>query len=104
MVIAQEEIFGPVATIISFKDEDEAVEVANGTVYGLGATIWTSDVKRAHRLAKRVRAGAVGVNCWAPIDARLPWGGVKQSGIGRECGLAGVLAYTEEKVVTVVTD
>ncbi|NKI18655.1 aldehyde dehydrogenase family protein [Spongiibacter sp. KMU-166] len=104
MVIAQEEIFGPVATIIPFKDEDEAIQIANGTVYGLGATVWTSDVKRAHRLAKRVKAGAVGVNCWAPIDARLPWGGVKQSGIGRECGLAGVMAYTEEKVITVVTD
>jgi len=104
MAIAQQEIFGPVATVIPFDDEQDAVEIANGTVYGLGATVWTSDVKRAHRMAKKIKAGAVGVNCWAPIDARLPWGGVKQSGSGRECGLSGVMAYTEEKVITVVTD
>ncbi|WP_198650126.1 aldehyde dehydrogenase family protein [Zobellella maritima] len=104
MNIAQEEIFGPVATVIGFKDEAEAIRIANDTRYGLAATIWTSSLSRAHRLARDVKAGAIAVNCWAPIDARLPWGGMKSSGLGRECGLAGVLAYTEEKVVTVLMD
>jgi phenylacetaldehyde dehydrogenase len=102
MTIAREEIFGPVGTIISFDTEQEAIEIANDSRYGLGATVWTSNVGRAHKVAQAVKAGAVGINCWAPIDPRLPWGGVKASGIGRECGLAGVLAYTEEKVITVL--
>lgn len=102
MTIAREEIFGPVGTIIPFDTEDEAIALANDTDYGLGATVWTNDVSRAHRVAQSVKAGAVGVNCWAPIDPRLPWGGMKTSGLGRECGLSGVLAYTEEKVITVL--
>lgn len=102
MSIARDEIFGPVATIIPFDTEEEAISIANDSRYGLAATIWTSSVARAHRVAQRVHAGAVGINCWAPIDPRLPWGGMKTSGIGRECGLAGVEAYTEEKVITVL--
>ncbi len=102
MSIAQDEIFGPVATIIPFDTEEDAIRIANDSRYGLGATVWTSNVARAHRVAQAVRAGAVGINCWAPIDARLPWGGVGASGIGRECGLSGVLAYTEEKAITVL--
>jgi phenylacetaldehyde dehydrogenase len=102
MRIAREEIFGPVGTIIVFDTEEEAVALANDSAYGLGATVWTQDVARAHKVAHAVKAGAVGVNCWAPIDARLPWGGVKTSGLGRECGRSGVLAYTEEKVITVL--
>ncbi|TAM13079.1 MAG: aldehyde dehydrogenase family protein [Nevskiaceae bacterium] len=102
MSIAREEIFGPVGTVIPFDAEDDAIAIANDSRYGLAATVWTSDVARAHRVAHAVKAGAIGINCWAPIDPRLPWGGFKSSGIGRECGLAGILAYTEEKVVTVL--
>ncbi len=102
MTIAREEIFGPVGTIIAFDTEEEAIAIANDSQYGLGATVWTANLARAHKVAQAVKAGAVGINCWAPIDPRLPWGGVKSSGIGRECGLAGVLAYTEEKVITVL--
>ncbi|KAA9158115.1 aldehyde dehydrogenase family protein [Amycolatopsis acidicola] len=102
MTIAREEIFGPVGAVLPFDDPEEAVRIANATDYGLAATIWTRDVAAAHTLAASVRAGAVGVNGWAPIDAALPWGGMKTSGIGRELGWSGILANTEEKVVTVV--
>jgi len=102
MRIAQEEIFGPVGTVIPFDDTDEAIRIANATKYGLAASIWTNDVTRAHTLASKVRAGAVWVNGWAAIDPALPWGGMKTSGIGRELGWSGILANTEEKVVTVV--
>ncbi|ROM83115.1 betaine-aldehyde dehydrogenase [Pseudomonas brassicacearum] len=102
MAIAQDEIFGPVGTVITFDSEDEAVALANDSTYGLAATVWTADLVRAHRVAAAVKAGAVGINCWSPLDANLPWGGVKASGIGREGGFGGALAYTEEKVITVL--
>ncbi|WP_020422173.1 phenylacetaldehyde dehydrogenase StyD [Amycolatopsis sp. ATCC 39116] len=102
MTIAREEIFGPVGSVIPFDDPADAVRIANNTTYGLAATIWTRNVTAAHTLAAQVRAGAVGVNGWAPIDAALPWGGMKSSGVGRELGWSGILANTEEKVVTVV--
>jgi acyl-CoA reductase-like NAD-dependent aldehyde dehydrogenase len=102
MKIAQEEIFGPVGTVIPFDDPAEAVRLANATRYGLAATIWTRDVAAAHTLAGQVRAGAVWVNGWAAIDPALPWGGMKSSGIGRELGWSGILANTEEKTITVV--
>lgn len=102
MTIAREEIFGPVGTVIAFDTEEEAIALANDSSYGLAATVWTTQLARAHRVAARVKAGAVGINCWSPLDANLPWGGSKASGIGREGGLPGALAYTEEKVVTVL--
>ena len=102
MAIARDEIFGPVGTLITFDTEDEAVALANDSSYGLAATVWTTDLVRAHRVAAAVKAGAVGINCWSPLDANLPWGGLKTSGIGREGGFSGALAYTEEKVITVL--
>ena len=102
MRIAQEEIFGPVGAVMAFDEVDDAIKMANGTRYGLAATIWTRDVSRAHLLASKIRAGAVSVNGWATIDPRLPWGGQKASGIGRELGWSGIEAVTEEKVITIV--
>lgn len=102
MAIAREEIFGPVGTVIEFDSDEEAIAIANDSEYGLAATVWTTNLTRAHKVAAAVKAGAIGVNCWSPLDANLPWGGLKTSGIGREGGLAGALAYTEEKVITVL--
>lgn len=102
MSIAREEIFGPVGTVIEFETDEEAIALANDSAYGLAATVWTGSLERAHKVAGAMRVGAVGVNCWSPLDANLPWGGLKTSGIGREGGLPGALAYTEEKVITVL--
>jgi len=102
MRIAQDEIFGPVGAVMPFDDVDEAVRLANATRYGLSASVWTRDINAAHSIAARVRAGTVWINGWGAIDPRLPWGGFKTSGIGRELGTRGLDACTEEKVVTVV--
>jgi aldehyde dehydrogenase (NAD+) len=101
MKIAQEEIFGPVMSIIKFKDLDEVVERANSTMYGLAAAVWTRDIGKAHAIANSVRAGTVWVNCYDVFDAAAPFGGFKQSGIGRELGEYGLQQYTEVKTVTV---
>jgi len=102
MTIAREEVFGPVGAIIGFDDDEQAVAIANDNPYALAATLWTTDLSRAHIIARRVHAGAVAVNGWSPLDPRLPWGGSKLSGQGRELGWAGIEAYTEEKTITVV--
>ena len=102
MRVAQEEIFGPVGALMAFDEVDEAVRLANATRYGLSASVWTRDITAAHSIAARVRAGTVWINGWGAIDPRLPWGGFKTSGIGRELGERGLDACTEEKVVSVV--
>ncbi len=93
--IEQEEVFGPVVTVSPFDDEDEAVARANGTRYGLAATVFTNDLSRAHRLARRLDAGIVWINCWMVRDLRTPFGGMKQSGVGREGGLEAIRFFTE---------
>jgi phenylacetaldehyde dehydrogenase len=95
----QEEIFGPVVTILPFDDEDEAVALANNSTYGLASTVWTKDLGRAHRLAKRIKAGTVGLNCQFQYDHSMPFGGYKQSGWGHESGKAGIETYLQTKVV-----
>jgi len=101
MKIAQEEIFGPVMSILKFKDINEVVERANKSLYGLAAAVWTKDITKAHAIADGVRAGTVWVNCYDVFDAAAPFGGYKQSGIGRELGEYGLSNYTEVKTVTI---
>ena len=101
MTIAREEIFGPVMSVIPFKSVDEVIARANRTNYGLAAAVWTRDIKKAHAIADSVRAGTVWVNCYNILDTRAPFGGFKQSGIGRELGEYGLQQYTEVKTVTV---
>jgi len=101
MKIAREEIFGPVMSIIRFKNLDEVIERANRTTYGLAAGVWTRDVGKALAIANNVRAGTVWVNCYNVVDNAAPFGGFKQSGIGRELGEYGLQQYTEVKTVTV---
>jgi aldehyde dehydrogenase (NAD+) len=101
MKIAKEEIFGPVMSILRFKDLNEVVERANKSLYGLAAAVWTKDITKAHAIADNVRAGTVWVNCYDVFDAAAPFGGFKQSGIGRELGEYGLANYTEVKTVTI---
>jgi aldehyde dehydrogenase (NAD+) len=101
MRIAREEIFGPVMSALKFKNVDEIIKRSNDTNFGLAAAVWTRDVAKAHRYAKEVRAGTVWVNCYDVFDAAAPFGGFKQSGLGRELGEAGLDNYTESKTVTV---
>ncbi len=97
----QEEIFGPVVTITPFDTEEEVLKMANSTQYGLSATLWTSDLKRAHRMANEIEAGIVWINSWLVRDLRTPFGGVKASGVGREGGWEALRFFTEAKNVFV---
>lgn len=97
----QEEIFGPVATLIPFDTEDEVIRMANSTKYGLSATIWTQDLGKAHRTADKVEAGIVWINAWLVRDLRTPFGGVKESGVGREGGWEALRFFTEPKNIFV---
>jgi len=104
MAIACDEIFGPVLSVIKFKDVEEVIHRANTTDYGLAAAVWTRDIGKAHAIADRVRAGTVWVNCYDVFDAAAPFGGFKRSGIGRELGEKGIENYTEHKTVTIALD
>ena len=97
-VIAQEEIFGPVLSIVEYTDEDDAIRIANESDYGLGGSVWTADLARARSVVRRVRTGTMGINGYLP-DPAGPWGGVKSSGLGRELGPGAIAAYQNLKTV-----
>lgn len=97
----QEEIFGPVVTIQPFDTEEEAIELANGTQFGLSSTVWTQDISKANRVAEKLQAGIVWINCWLLRDLRTPFGGAKSSGVGREGGLEALRFFTEPKNVCI---
>jgi acyl-CoA reductase-like NAD-dependent aldehyde dehydrogenase len=103
MTVAQEEIFGPVVTVIPFEDEKDAIRIANDVRYGLMATVWTGDPARGHRVASRIKAGTVGINTPYTAFPGIPFGGYKQSGFGRELGLETLDLYLETKSVLVST-
>src|SRR5436309_1209767 len=101
MKIAQEEIFGPVLAALRFRDAEEAVEIANGTIYGLVSAVWTHDIQRAHRVASEIKAGVVWINTYNGFDTAAPFGGYKQSGCGRDLGAHALEQYTSVKSVWV---
>lgn len=97
MRIAKEEVFGPVLSIIGFEDEKQAIEMANNTIYGLAAGIWTEDIGRAMRVSKAIKAGTVWVNTYRAVSYMMPFGGMKYSGLGRESGIESIRGYLETK-------
>jgi aldehyde dehydrogenase (NAD+) len=104
MRISQEEIFGPVLSIIPFDDDEDALRIANGTAYSLAAGVWSADIGRVHRMAAGLRAGTVWINTYGYTDVRLPWGGSGESGFGREHGEAAIDNYTEPKAIWLALD
>ena len=104
MRIVKEEIFGPVLVVQTFDDEAEAIAIANDTVYGLAGAVFTGDIAKAHRVIRKLRAGITWINTYHPTYNEAPWGGYKQSGIGRELGTYGYDAYTEVKQINVNLD
>jgi betaine-aldehyde dehydrogenase len=104
MRIAREEIFGPVLSVLAFDTEEEAIRLANDTEYGLAAAVWTRNLARGHRVIREIRAGITWINAYHPTYNEMPWGGYKQSGIGRELGLYGIEAYLETKQINIHLD
>jgi betaine-aldehyde dehydrogenase len=102
--VAQEEVFGPFVTVLTFKDDAEAMQIANGTDYGLGSGLWTGNVQRAHKFARDIHAGMVWVNCYKRVNPGSPFGGVGQSGYGREMGFDAMREYTQVKSVWINID
>ena len=103
MRIAQEEVFGPVLSIIGFDDEEQAVQIANDVIFGLAAGVWTKDIGRAIRISKALRAGTVYVNTYRAVSYMMPFGGMKRSGLGRESGIEAIREYLETKSVWIST-
>ena len=101
MRIAREEIFGPVLAVLKYDTVDDAVAIANGSIFGLSAGVWSADIDKAKAIAARLRSGTVWINEWHMLSERAPFGGYKQSGIGREFGEEGLNAYTELKTLYV---
>ncbi len=104
MRIAQEEVFGPVLSVIPFDTDDEAVEIANDTLFGLAAGVWTTSIKRALRMSERLEAGTVWVNTYRAVSYMSPFGGYKRSGLGRESGISAIRDYLQEKSVWIDTN
>jgi aldehyde dehydrogenase (NAD+) len=104
MRIAQEEVFGPVLSVIPFDTDDEAVEIANDTLFGLAAGVWTTSIKRALRMSERLEAGTVWINTYRAVSYMSPFGGYKRSGLGRESGLSAIREYLQEKSVWIDTN
>jgi betaine-aldehyde dehydrogenase len=102
--VAQEEVFGPFVTVLTFKDDAEALAIANGTDYGLGSGLWTTNLQRAHRFARDLHAGMVWINSYKRVNPGSPFGGVGQSGYGREMGFDAMREYTQVKSVWVNVD
>jgi betaine-aldehyde dehydrogenase len=102
--VAQEEVFGPFVSVLTFSNDDEALQIANGTEYGLGGGLWTNNLQRAHRFAREMKSGMVWINCYKRVNPASPFGGTGMSGYGREMGFEAMREYTQVKSVWVNVD